>query len=147
MRFRNTISRRRRLAISPDALRLLEDRLLLSVYTATDPIDSGGPDTLRSIITQVNTDSAKDTIEFNLPGTVPNVIQRQSALPQITNAVVIDGTSQPGYSGRPIVELNGAQAGGGSNGLHLEVGNCTIQAWSSTSSTATASRSMRETMT
>ncbi len=127
MRTRNSIAGRRRMAISPDALRLLEERCLLSVYTVTDPSDDGSAGTLRSIIEQVNNDTTPDTIDFNLTGSAPYVIQLQSALPQITNSVVIDGTSQSGYAGRPIVELNGSQAGGGSNGLELEVGNCTIQ--------------------
>jgi hypothetical protein len=120
-------NKRRRFAIKPDAFRLLEERCLLSVYSVTNPGDDGSSGTLRAIIEQVNSDSSPDTIDFNLPGTAPFVIQLMSALPQITNSVVIDGTSQPGYAGQPIVELNGNQAGGGSNGLQLEVGNITIE--------------------
>jgi Bacterial Ig domain len=119
--------RQRRFAITPDVFRLLEERCLLSVYTVTDPSDGGGSGTLRSIIGQVNSDSSPDTVDFSLPGSAPFVIQLTSALPQVTNSVVIDGTSQPGYAGQPIVELNGNQAGGGSNGLQLEVGNVTIE--------------------
>jgi hypothetical protein len=118
---------RRRNAITPDVLRLLEERCLLSVYTVTDPTDGGGAGTLRAIIQQVNSDSTPDTVDFNLPGSAPFVILLTSALPQITNSVTIDGTSQPGYTDQPIVELNGSQAGGGSNGLQLEVGNVTVQ--------------------
>ncbi len=125
---RNRGERRRRLAMTPDLFRRLEERCLLSVYTVTDPSDDGSSGTLRSIINQVNGDSTPDTIDFNLPGSAPYVIQLTSALPEITNSVLIDGTSQPGYAGQPIVELNGSQAGGGSNGLQLEVGNVTIQA-------------------
>ncbi len=106
---------------------MLEERCLLSVYTVTDPSDDGGSGTLRSIIQQVDNDTTPDVIDFDLPGTAPYVIQPTSALPEITNSVTIDGTSQPGYSGQPLVELNGSQAGGGSNGLQLEVGNVTIQ--------------------
>ena len=124
---RDRFAKRRRLAITPDVLRLLEERCLLSVYTVTDPSDDGSSGTLRSIIEQVNSDTTPDTIDFNLPGSAPYVIQLTSALPEITNSVTIDGTSQPGYAGKPIVELNGSQAGGGSNGLQLEVGNVTIQ--------------------
>jgi len=93
----------------------------------TDPSDDGSSGTLRSIIEQVNSDTTPDTIDFDLTGTAPYVIQPTPALPEITNSVTIDGTSQPGYAGKPIVELNGSQAGGGSNGLQLEVGNVTIE--------------------
>ena len=34
-----------------------------------------------------------------------------SALPAITNPVLIDGFSQPGYGGTPLIEINGSQAG------------------------------------
>ncbi len=110
-----------------DALQPLEDRRLLSVYDVTSLADDGGAGTLRSIIEQVDSDSTPDTIDFNLPGSAPYVIQPTSELPQITNSVTIDGTSQPGYSGAPIVELNGSQAGGGSDGLQLDADNITVQ--------------------
>ena len=110
-----------------DALQPLEDRRLLSVYDVTSLADDGSAGTLPSIIEQVNSDSTPDTIDFNLPGSAPYVIQPTSELPQITNSVTIDGTSQAGYSGTPIVELNGSQAGGGSDGLQLDADNITVQ--------------------
>ena len=45
-------------------------------------------------------------------------------LPNLTDPVVIDGTSQPGYSGTPLIELNGA--GAGSDGLVVTAGNSTV---------------------
>ncbi len=120
-------AKRRRAAVAFDPLLLLEERCLLSVYTVTDPTDDGSSGTLRSIIGQVNSDTTPDTIDFDLPGTAPYVIQPTSALPEITNSVLIDGTSQPGYAGQPIVELNGSQAGGGSDGLELGGGSITVQ--------------------
>ena len=35
------------------------------------------------------------------------------SLPSITNPVLIDGYSQPGHGGTPLIEINGSQAGGG----------------------------------
>ena len=49
-----------------------------------------------------------------------------AALPAITDPVVIDGTTQPGYAGTPLIELNGASAGSTSDGLRLSAGNSTI---------------------
>lgn len=40
-----------------------------------------------------------------------------SALPTVTEAVVLDATTQPGWSSTPIVELNGTGAGAGVSGL------------------------------
>ena len=36
-----------------------------------------------------------------------------SPLPAITGPVLIDGESQPGYSGTPLIEIDGSEAGGG----------------------------------
>jgi hypothetical protein len=119
--------RRRRVAVVPEFPTMLEDRRLLSVYTVTSLADGGSAGTLRSVIEQVNSDTTPDTIDFSLPGSAPYVIQPHSALPEITNSVTIDGTSQAGYSGQPIVEINGSQAGGGSDGLELNANNITVQ--------------------
>ena len=43
-----------------------------------------------------------------------------SSLPLITRPVTIDGTTQPGFAGTPIIELDGASAGTGVNGLTIE---------------------------
>jgi parallel beta-helix repeat protein len=46
-------------------------------------------------------------------------------LPAITDPVVIDGTTQPGYSGSPIIMVDG---GGGSSPIFtIEAGNSTVQ--------------------
>ena len=41
--------------------------------------------------------------------------------------MTIDGTSQPGFAGTPLIELNGAQAGDGANGLVVNGGNSVIR--------------------
>ena len=50
--------------------------------------------------------STSPTVILN-PGTAPFDIQLTSALPTITVPVTIDGTSQPGYAGTPIVQIDG----------------------------------------
>ncbi len=42
-----------------------------------------------------------------------------TALPAITGPVTIDGTTQPGFAGSPIIEIDGASAGTGVNGLTI----------------------------
>jgi hypothetical protein len=51
-------------------------------------------------------------ILFSIAGSGPHSIALASALPTITDAVIIDGSSEPDFAGTPVVELNGAAVGG-----------------------------------
>jgi hypothetical protein len=44
----------------------------------------------------------------------------------MTSPVIIDGTSQPGYSGKPIIQLNGASAGW-ADGVRFDGGNSVVK--------------------
>ena len=99
---------------------------LAAQFMVTNTND-GGPGSLRQALLNANATPGRDVIRFNLPGSGPHTIQPLSALPFITDPVVIDGTSQPGFSGKPIIELDGSMAGDGTNGLHITAGNCTVQ--------------------
>jgi uncharacterized protein (TIGR03437 family) len=44
-----------------------------------------------------------DRIEFNLPGPTPVTLEGVGGLVEIKEAIVIDGTTQPGYQGRPLI--------------------------------------------
>lgn len=52
--------------------------------------------------------SNPNTIHFNISGSGVRTITPTTGLPQITQPVILDGTSQPGFTGTPIVELNGS---------------------------------------
>ncbi len=80
--------------------------------------------TLREAINAANANPGTDTIRFQI-GTGAKTIALLSALPAILDPAVIDGTTQPGFSGTPIIELNGAAAGTGASGLHI-VGGGTL---------------------
>src|SRR5262249_31182747 len=95
-------------------MELMEARALLSTFmvnTVSDLDRAGGlpvgQESLRQAIEDVNADSTPDVIDFNLGNGGHQGITLTSLLPPITNTVTIDGTSQPGYSGSPIVEING----------------------------------------
>src|SRR5262249_10075736 len=45
-----------------------------------------------------------------LAGQAPFTITLQGNLPIITEAVTIDGTTQPGFAGKPVIEVNGNDA-------------------------------------
>lgn len=100
----------------------LEDRRLLAAFLVTSTLDNGSAGTLRYAIEQADAASGTSVIDFRLPGSGPQTIDLSSPLPSITNPVTIDGTSQPGYSGTPLVVLDGANAGSGANGLTLSGG-------------------------
>ncbi len=102
----------------------LEDRTAPAVFTVTTTQDNGNngaptAGSLRAAILSANTTAGADTITFNIAGGGVQTIQPPNALPALTESVVIDGTSQPGYAGTPVVELSGDAAGAGSNGLAL----------------------------
>jgi Ca2+-binding RTX toxin-like protein len=78
------------------AVEALEMRRLFSVFTVTTTADSGAG-SLRQAILDANANAGADTIDFNIGGGV-QTISPVSALPAITDAVTIDGYSEPGTS-------------------------------------------------
>ena len=85
-----------------------------------------GPGSLRQAILDANAAAGADLITFNLPAGSTS-IALASQLPTITEALTIDGTTQPGSGGNPIVELNGSGAGAGAHGLVITGGNTVIR--------------------
>jgi uncharacterized repeat protein (TIGR01451 family) len=96
-------------------------------FVVINTSDSGAGSLRQAILDSNLSIGATNQIRFNIPGTGPFTIAPASALPVITNPVVIDGTTQPGFTGTPIVELNGASAGAGVNGLSVSAGVSTIR--------------------
>jgi titin len=93
--------------------------------TVTNPNDSGAG-SFRQAILDANANSGLDTIVFQIPGSGVHTITVLSALPAIADPAVIDGTSQPGYAGTPVIELNG-NALENIDGFRLSAGNSTIR--------------------
>ncbi|HEY6042209.1 MAG TPA: hypothetical protein VIX58_08770, partial [Anaerolineae bacterium] len=98
------------------------------VFAVTNTNDSG-PGSLRAAILNVNAASGASTINFNIGGSGVHTIKPITMLPTITKPVILDGTSQPGYAGTPLIELDGSILGANShtNGLTLSGGNSTIR--------------------
>ena len=89
--------------------------------------NNSGAGSLRQAILDANATSAADTISFNLAGNGPFIIQPLSALPATTFPVTIDGTTQPGFAGTPIVQIDGSLAGNGVHGLVVSGGTSTVR--------------------
>lgn len=86
--------------------------------------------TLREAILATNNSAnvgTADQIHFNISGSGPHTINLTSALPTITDAVIIDGWTEPNYASSPVIELNGTNAGSGVSGLTISASNSTVR--------------------
>ena len=108
------------------AARFLSGLAAPDPYIVTNTLDSG-PGSLRQAIINSNNSAGGNTITFAIADTGPFTIIPLSALPTITKPVTIDATSEPGYAGTPLVELDGALAGAGTSGLVVSTNNTTIK--------------------
>ncbi|HEU4711074.1 MAG TPA: SBBP repeat-containing protein [Pyrinomonadaceae bacterium] len=86
-----------------------------------------GTGSLREAIINANATAGTDTISFNIPGPGVKVISLVNTLPDIIDPVVIDGTTQPGYAGSPLIEIDGSNAAGGAHGFTVIAGGTTIR--------------------
>src|SRR5438309_219009 len=91
-------------------------------YVVTTTADSG-PGSLRQAILDANATPGPDTISFAIPGAGTHTISLLSPLPFVSDPAVIDATSQPGYAGTPLIELDGSAAGQNANGFDLLADN------------------------
>jgi hypothetical protein len=119
---------RKRRAVRLSPVLELERRTLLSTFTVTDTLDDANMGSLRWAIGQVDADTnpGTDTIDFAISGTGVQEIEPASPLPAITHAALIDGFSQPGFAGTPLIELSGSQAGA-ADGLLVTVADATVR--------------------
>ncbi len=90
-------------------------------------LDVTGQCSLRAAIEQANFNASPTTISFAIPGSGVQTITLLSALPAVTVPVAIDATTQAGFSGTPIVVLDGVSAGSGVDGLQLTAGNSSVR--------------------
>ena len=118
-------------------------RAAATTFTVTKTADTndGVCDTdcsLREAIAAANANAGKDTIAFDIPGAGTHTIQPTSALPSITDPVVIDGYTQPGASPNTNgpglglntvlkIELDGTSAGASVDGLKITAGTSTVR--------------------
>jgi parallel beta-helix repeat protein len=77
-----------------------------ATYTVTNTNDSG-PGSFRQAIIDSNSSGAPATIVFSI-GSGPQTITPLAVFPFITNQVTIDATTQPGYAGHPLIQLDGS---------------------------------------
>ncbi len=93
-------------------------------FTVTTTADSGSG-SLRDAITASNGTIGPNTIDFSI-GSGPKTIAPVSALPAVTQPVVIDGTTQPGFAGVPLIRLDGAGIPA-ATGLSIDAGSSEVK--------------------
>ena len=110
---------RRHFSIEP-----LEGRQLLSTLLVTTTTDNGSntaptAGSLRRSHSLRRCPAGRDRHHDRLQDRhrVANDSTARLRLPQITRPVIIDGTTQPGYAGVPIIDIDGTSAGSTTTGL------------------------------
>ncbi len=106
-----------------------------STFTVTNTNDSG-PGSLRQAILDANVFTGADLISFAIPGAGLHTIAPLTQLPLINDPVTIDGYTQPGSRANTLavgsdavltIEISGASAGKGINGLVVTGGSVTLR--------------------
>ncbi len=136
----------------------LEDRRLLATVTVntTSDVNDGDTSTITALMNMPGADDlislreaiiaanmtvnagGPDEIHFDIPDAGPHTIQPLSALPEITDAVIIDGFTQTGAAAntnplnQPInavmqIEIDGSLAGASADGLAISAGGSTVR--------------------
>ena len=106
---------------------LLASSAYAATYTVTNTADTGAG-SLRQAILDANGSAGADTIAFNIVGSGVHTITPVNALPNLTEALTINGYSQPGASPNSNapsqgsnaairIEINGQNLGFSQNGL------------------------------
>ena len=113
----------RTLAVSGLVLAAAGSLARAATFTVTNTADTGAG-SLRQAITDANANAGPDTIAFNIPGSgVQTINVSATNLPGISDPVTIDGTTQPGYAGAPLIEIHGSQT----SGMSVTAGNTTFR--------------------
>ena len=100
----------------------LESRRVMATFQVTNAKDDG-PGSLRAAIVNSNSTIGRDIIEFAI-ASADQTIDLQTALPFVTDPVVIDATTQPGYVDQPLVQVDGAAIlTNNASGLYITAGN------------------------
>lgn len=105
-------------------IRIIETRAQ-NAFAVTN-INDGGSGSLRQALLDANAAPGSDSISFNIQGSGPHRIVINSELPLVGDGITIDGTTQPGFVGVPLIEISASDIGY-TNGLRLWGSNCTVR--------------------
>ena len=86
-----------------------------ATFSVTNTSDSGAG-SLRQAINDANAAAGFDIIEFNIAGAGVRTIFQNTPLPTLLESTFVDGSTQPGFAGTPLIEIAGDLAGVGAVG-------------------------------
>ena len=114
-------------ARSSGASPLQTQLLITDGVFAVDTTADSGPGSLRQAILDADSEAGLAlTIDFAIPGDRLRTIEPVTPLPAITASVLIDGTTQPGFNGAPLIAVGG-RSPGSVGPLTVSGGNLTIR--------------------
>src|SRR5262249_30006753 len=90
-------------------------------------VNDSGAGSLRQAILDANSLPNPDTITFNIPGSGVHPILPLPPRPPLNGSVTLDATTQPGYAGSPVVEIDGSALPPTTHGLTLQVGDNVVR--------------------
>ncbi len=107
--------------------------VMAAEFTVTN-VNDAGLGTLRQAIIDANVSNDVDTIVFDIEGSGPHTIAPTSALPTITEPLIIDGSQLPatrntliiGNNAVILIRLSGTNAGAGAVGLRFNSAGCFV---------------------
>jgi hypothetical protein len=104
----------------------LENQVTLTdgVFEVDTTADSGPGSLRQAIVDADGLASGAVAIDFDIPGAGVRTIRTATPLPAITTSLIVDGTTQPGYAGTPLIGLVGPSA---SSPLSVAGGDVTIR--------------------
>ena len=89
--------------------------------SVTNTNDSGSGSLRQAILERECQPWNGDTIAFSI-GSGAKTITPTTQLPFITAPVIIDGSTQPGFSSKPLIEISGATVSNNGDGLVIDSG-------------------------
>ena len=95
-------------------------------YSVINTNDEGPGSLRQAMLNVLEEDVERPEISFDIPGEAPHTIYPESPLPIMSKPVIIDATTQTGYSGSPVIEISGEEFPF-SNGFVFEGGNTIVK--------------------
>ncbi len=93
-------------------------------FVVTNAADSG-PGSLRQALIDANNRPGMNRIGFDIAGVGVRTIRLRTALPEVVDPIILDATTQSGYLGIPLIEIDGTDTQG-ADGLNITAGSSTV---------------------